>query len=563
MTAPMTAPTPLAELRFPEPDPDSIAAGYAAIGADLDAGRRADALAAWDRGRRAYLSWANLARLRFLQDTGDTDANRENALADRLDPLVQGHDTALKRRLLADPDRDGLERAVGAHVVRLWEADLGTFAPAIADRLEEEQRLAARYTAITAAARIPFAGEILNLSGLAPHAESLDRDTRHDAAAAQWSFFAAESEALDGVFDALVRLRHGLARDLGDADFVALGYRRMRRVGYGPDDVARFRDEIVRHVVPLVSRLMERRRTENGWDRLFAWDVPLIDPRGNPKPLGTTADLLDASQTVLDRLDPTAGRLHRVMRDGGYLDLETRPAKSPGGQSESFPTGDVPYVFANFNGTHGDIAVHIHEMGHALQAHASFGKPSWDAELPPAETAEIHSMSLELLAASDAELLVGPDLADRFRRLQLITFAQLLPMCALGDHFQHEVYARPELSPAARHALWRQLESRYAPWQDWGDLAHPASGAAWHDTLHFFLVPFYFIDYALAACCALQFWSRARDDRPGALADYLALCRRGGEAPFDQLVREAGLVSPFEPGALATVAAELERALAA
>ena len=45
----MTVPAPLAELRFPEPDSDTIAAGYAAIGADLDAGRRADALAAWDR----------------------------------------------------------------------------------------------------------------------------------------------------------------------------------------------------------------------------------------------------------------------------------------------------------------------------------------------------------------------------------------------------------------------------------------------------------------------------------------------------------------------------------
>jgi hypothetical protein len=32
-------------------------------------------------------------------------------------------------------------------------------------------------------------------------------------------------------------------------------------------------------------------------------------------------------------------------------------------------------------------------------------------------------------------------------------------------------------------------------------------------------------------------------------------CGRGGEAPFGELVRSAGLRSPFEPGALADVIA--------
>ena len=557
----MTALTPLTDLHFPEPTPDAIAATYAEITADLDAGRLSKALAAWDRARRKHLAWSNLACLRFQQDTTDPEAERIRALADRFGPVIQGHDTAVKARLLADPDRASLEREVGAHPVRLWATDLGTYAPLIADRLEEEQRLAARYTAITSAARISFQGETLNLSGLTPFAESLDRETRHAAASACWSFFAAEGEALDAVFDDLVRLRHGIARDLGDPDFTALGYRRMRRVGYGPKDVARHRDEIVEHVVPLVCRMMERRRLDNGLDRLMAWDIPLIDPLGNPKPLGEASDLLDGAQMLFDRLNPEIGRLHRVMREGGYFDVEGRPNKSPGGQSEPLPTQSIPWIFANFNGTHGDISVHVHEMGHAFQAQASFGKACWDAEHPTAETAEIHSMALELLASSDAELLVGSEAADRFRRLQLISFLEALPRLALGDHFQHEVYANPEFTPAERHALWRELERRYTPWLDWGDLGHPAKGATWHKTLHFFLIPFYFIDYALAACCALQFWSRARHDRTGALTDYIALCRRGGEAPFDELVKSAGLVSPFERGSLAKVVAELSQEL--
>lgn len=66
-------------------------------------------------------------------------------------------------------------------------------------------------------------------------------------------------------------------------------------------------------------------------------------------------------------------------------------------------------------------------------------------------------------------------------------------------------------------------------------------------------MPFYYIDYALALCCALQFWERARHDRPKALVDYVALCGRGGEAAFGELVASAGLRSPFEAGVLESV----------
>jgi hypothetical protein len=37
---------------------------------------------------------------------------------------------------------------------------------------------------------------------------------------------------------------------------------------------------------------------------------------------------------------------------------------------------------------------------------------------------------------------------------------------------------------------------------------------------------------------------------------YVALCAQGGSAPFQDLVRGAGLVSPFADGALADVVQE-------
>jgi hypothetical protein len=59
----------------------------------------------------------------------------------------------------------------------------------------------------------------------------------------------------------------------------------------------------------------------------------------------------------------------------------------------------------------------------------------------------------------------------------------------------------------------------------------------------------------------MQFWVLSRRDYPAALESYVRLCGRGGSAPFQELVRSAGLVSPFEDGALADVVREAEQVL--
>ena len=58
-------------------------------------------------------------------------------------------------------------------------------------------------------------------------------------------------------------------------------------------------------------------------------------------------------------------------------------------------------------------------------------------------------------------------------------------------------------------------------------------------------------------------WLRARTDPAGALDAYVRLCARGGEAPFQDLVASAGLVSPFAPGVLAGVVREAASVLGA
>jgi len=552
----------ITDIHAATPTRETLAADYARINAMLDEGDLAPALQSWDNLRRDIDSWSALASLHFEQDTTDEAAKAARDYRDELMPTATAHEIALKKRLLAHSSREAIEAVAGAHAVNLWETDVTTFDPAIEPDLQEESRLDARYTALLASAKIDIDGEIVNLSGLDPFAQSLDRDLRRRTAIARWDFFEKNAAEFDEIYDKLVKLRHGMAKKLGFASYTELAYRKMRRVDYNAADVARYRDQVAEHVVPLVAQIMEARRAANGWDRLYVWDETLTDPAGNPKPAGGHDFLVEQAQKMFDAMSPDMAAFFRAMNEGGFLDLKNRPTKAPGGFCTSFANAGMPFIFANFNGTHHDIDVFTHEMGHAYQNYASRDLPGFDYLWPTMESAEIHSMSLEVLAYPQIALMVGAENADRYRRMHLIESLAFLPYGVLVDHFQHEVFANPDATPEERHAMWKKLEARYMPWRDYGDIAYPAKGARWQAQGHIYGVPFYYIDYTLALCCALQFWVKSRENYAAAMADYTALCARGGAAPFQSLVASAGLVSPFEPGALKAVVKDAEKILA-
>ncbi len=549
-----------ADLTAPSVDRSWLEGAYADLDALLSGGQVAQAAQAFDHLRRQVETWSALAELRFSQDTTDPAAKQALEQRDLTLPLAKNFETAFQRRLLAEQGAPLLP-LLGPHVLALWEQGVSTFSPEIEADLAEEARLGARYTELTAAAQIAIDGKVVNLEGLAPYREHLDRALRHEAYLAMDRFFAERGAELDDIYGQLIRLRHGMARKLGYRDFTELAYRRMRRLDYGPAEVARYREAVLEQVTPLVAQLLESRRRQFGWDAVYAWDEEIADPLGNPGPVGGDDALIAAGQQLYDRLHPELADLYRGMEAGGFLDLKNRPGKAGGGFCTAFPTAGMPFVFANFAGTAGDVEVLTHEMGHALQFWSSRQLPWIDQLWPANEAAEIHSMTLELLAHPQVGRLVGEEAAERYRRLHLIRAVSSLPRMAWLDHFQDEVYANPSWTPGERHACAARLSRRYFPWENWGDLEYFASGSSWQRVLHLYLVPFYMIDYALAQCCAFQLWSRSLLDFPGTVQQYVELCRLGGSLPFSGLVQAAGLASPFGSGCLERSVSQIAQVL--
>lgn len=509
------------------------------------------AIDAWDKLRRQISTFGSLARLKFNQDTSNSEYEEAREYVDELMPKVTEFDVKMMRALLDSSLRSRLEDELGEHAFRLWSSEVTTYEPEIQDDLAVENKLRAEYTKLCASAEIEFRGETYNLSGIRKFMDVADRDTRHEAQKARWQWFEAHGDEFDRLYDELTQLRHGMATKLGYEDFVDLGYRRMSRIDYDRADVETFRAEVQQHVVPLVADIREAQRERLGLDELMVWDEDVHDLEGNPTPIGDVEELTAKAREMFSRLHPELGEFFAMMDDRQLLDLDTRKAKSGGGFCTWFADYQVPYIFANFNGSKHDAEVFTHEMGHAFQCYVSGDKRLLDYVWPTYESCEIHSMSLEFLTWPHIDLLFGDD-AERFKKIHLIESFAFIPYGTAVDHFQHLVYENPEATAEERHAMWKQMEETYLPWRNWGDIDYGAKGARWHLQSHIFGMPFYYIDYVLALTCALQFWERMQQDFDRALDDYVELCKLGGEAAFQTLARSAGLTSPFERGSLET-----------
>lgn len=553
MNLPTNAAISYPEMNLPKPTLEGLKDSMQNIDNRFDAARddqgRIDAVMSWDRVVRSHSTWTALTRLKFSQDTKNEQAKADREYADELNPKFTELNIAWLRKLLSSEHRPALEAHFGAHAFRMWSNEILTFEPAIQEDLVEENKLSAEHTALMASAEITFEGEVYNLSSIAKFMDVADRDTRHRAQKARWDWVAAHSDEFDSIYDRLVKLRHKMAQKLGYENYIELGYRRMMRVDYDRNDVEVFRKEIVRHVVPVVAEMQKAQAERLGLEKCMIWDESVFDANGNPKPVGDVAELTEKAKKVFDQMHPELSQFYRMMVERQLMDLDTRPGKAGGGFCTSFAEYGVPFIFANFNGTKHDAEVFTHEMGHAFQCYLSMEKVPHDYIWPTLEACEIHSMSLEYFTWPYMEEFFEDD-AERFRTVHLTESLSFLPYGSAVDHFQHLVYENPDATPDERRQMWLEMEKLYLPWRDWGDVEYGAKGGRWQIQSHIFHAPFYYIDYVLAQTCALQFWDRMNVDYKQALEDYVALCRRGGEASFQDLATSAGLTSPFLEGCL-------------
>ena len=556
----------LDDLTVDLPDRDAAIAQakarLAAFESASDAAAQIAVLKDFDVYERKMATLDSLSYIRFSQDTTNDDAKAARTFMDELAPAVDVYDVALRRAVLASPHLAELTQHLGENTVAGWRCDADVFSEAIEADVAAESALVMEFMALMASVTIEWEGETLSLGQARALMGKADRSIRAAAAKLRDEALGAHAEALDALYDKLTKLRHSMAIKQGYDSFTPMGYARMGRTDYSAEDVVTYRAQVLEHVVPLCLAIRKRRAEALGidWQDYRVWDESVADPKGVPCPTGDHDWMIEQAKTMFSGLGEDFRTFFDSLLTHGLLDLKSRAGKSGGGYCAALYDQRVPFIFANFNGSQDDVNVFTHECGHAFQQHSSMHHTVMADIRPTAESAEIHSMSLEHLCYPHMELFFGDD-ADRYRRQHLEGALLFLPYGCAIDAFQHKVYENPTWTAQERRDCWLELAATWMPWRSNEGLDFAESGAAWQAQRHVYFQPFYYIDYCLAETVALQFWQLAETDRADAMTRYRKLCHLGGSKPFQALVDAVGLKSPLRAGTLESVVADAARAL--
>ena len=505
-----------------------------------------------------YNTAANLANIHYTCDTRDEYWKAEQDFFDANGPAVTNASVEISRAFLANSHVDALTAKFGTTCVAgMKNAVLG-----MDDRTVELQQqfnaLVSRYQQIYGGALVELDGKQLTIPQLGPYKEDLDPAVRRAAYEAEAGYFDAHRAELDELYGEIVKNLNAQARVMGYHDYSELSYVRMNRIGYGPEEIRKFRDQVANDVVPQLQKVMAMRAKRTGIARPTFTDLPIMFKDGNPKPIPGYKARMDAARTMYHELSPETAEFIDFMQDNELFDVESRPGKMSGGYMTSLPSYKAPFIFANWNNTSGDVDVLTHECGHAFEGYVAERDPKVPADLecPGMESAEIHSMAMEFLTAPWHHLLFGRD-TDKYALLHAEDSFVFLAYGCEVDEFQHIMYQNPDLTPDERNAEWLKLEKKYRPWIDFDNLPFYGRGAGWQRQLHIYECPFYYIDYCLSTMAALQFFLLSLTDHKDAWERYLRLVRRAGMASYTELLETAGLKVPFEEGSIKGIAQQM------
>ena len=507
-----------------------------------------------------YQSNAALAYMRYSINTADEFYVAENCHYDEIGPAVQNAAVEYASALLDSPFRAELETALSPVLFRSMEVSRKAMSADIIEDMVEENKLVREYSDLMSALEFTFRGETMPRAMLMKYAKDEDRATRRECYEVLGCGLEAHQMELDDIYDRMVHVRDRMAKKMGYKNFVELGYYRMGRLCYDEEKVRVFRENILHDIVPVVSRLRTENAKRLGIEDYHFYDDGVIIPGGDPKPCGKE-EIFAAAKAMYHAMGKETGAFIDMMLENEAFDVDSRKNKWGGGYCTEFPKFKQPFILANFNGTAGDVDVVTHEAGHALNAWLiADNRFALELGCGGMETAETHSMSMEFFAWPYMEQFFGKE-AEKYKFMHALDAFSFLPYGTMVDTFQHIVYENPDMTPAERDEAWLNLEKRFRPHISFEGIPYLEKGTRWQYQMHIYETPFYYIDYCLAQMAAFCFLMASRADYDDAFRRYLHLSRQGGEKVWTDLLEEAGFPSPFTPGALKTLAEQVEALL--
>jgi len=505
--------------------------------------------------------------LATAQDTTDEAAEQEYLdFIEKVKPSTQAADQKLKEKLLdSGLVPEGMELALKK---MRTEADL--FREENLPLITEESTLGTQYSKILGTQSVEWQGEEMTLVQAKSALLTSDRKVRKEI----WELIShrqlEDREAINDLWKKFMDVRWKLASNAGFSDYRSFSWLQRLRLDYSPEESRQFLNAVKEVVVPAATRVYERYQTRLGIGQVCPWD--LVDNRDTfslpaIQAFETEGEFISRVGNILNHLDPVLGEYFKFMQDNDLLDLMNRKGKGPGGFCTSFATQSRPFIFMNAVGQASDLEVLFHESGHAFHVFERSHLPyhhQWRSNM---EFNEVASTAIELLAepylSEDRGGFMSAEDAARTRLVNLEGSLLFWSYMAVVVAFQHWVYENPDLgkNPDACDKKWAELIDIYMPGIDW-DGYPEVKMTGWHRKLHIHQLPFYYIEYGLAALGAFQIWENAQKDQGKALQQYRQALALGGTVSLPELYRAAGANLSFDADTLGSTVQLIEKTLA-
>ena len=496
-------------------------------------------------------------------DTTDEEAKaRYHKFLEEISENVSSRNQKLKIKFL----ESGLSPDNFEIPLRGMKSEVGLFSEKNLPLLTSDAKLSKEYDAVIGSQTVRWEGEEVTLTQLSPVMLKTDRKNREKA----WKMAAKrrleDRQSINEIWIKILKTRMSIAKNSGYGDYRAWRWEYLKRFDYTPEDCLTFHRSIEKVIVPLADKLLKNRKEALGLEKLKPWDLSVdIYGREPLSPFKDAGELEDKCHNIFKSVDPVLGEYFGVMRKENLLDLDNRKGKAPGGYCTEYPFQRLPFIFMNAVGTHSDVQTMIHEGGHAFHVFESAELPFSSQRDVGMEFAEVASMAMELLASPYLTVDNGGFYTDkessRARIEHLEKVIMFWPYMAVVDAFQHWAYTNPDkaLNPDNCDSEWSDLWKRFQMSEhiDYSDCDDIIS-TGWHNKLHIYHVPFYYVEYGIAQLGSIQIWGNSLRDRKKAIQDYRAALSLGGNATLPELYEAAGAKFSFDDKTLLNAANLIE-----
>lgn len=466
-----------------------------------------------------------------------------------IEPKMKPYLFELNKKILACPYTKDLDQKVYFPYLRSVQNAVELYREENVPLEAEMSVLAQQYGAISGKMSITYEGKEYTLQQAAKFLQSPDRAVREAVFTKVGERRMQDIDELNELFNKLLALRQQVAVNAGFENYRDYKFKALGRFDYTPEDCFAFHDAVREHIMPLQKMLTEHRRQRLGVDKMRPWDGS-AEPVGTEplQPFETGAELSEKSTQVFAKLRSYFSNCLRTMTDMERLDLESRKGKAPGGYNCPLPETGVPFIFMNAAGTMGDLITMMHEGGHAVHSFLSHTLPLSSLKEYPMEIAELASMSMELFSMEHWDVFFKDE--DKLKRAQLEELERVisvLPWIATIDKYQHWLYTNPGHTNEERTTEWIKILDEFSNGlTDWSGF-EDYRAVFWQKQLHLFEVPFYYIEYGIAQLGAIAMWRQYRENKEGAMDNYMKALSLGYTQTLPQLYEAAGIQFNFSP----------------